>query len=871
MGKLILKYAFILILALAWQPVSAEVVKIVGMVTDLKTGKPLPNVLVAVRPVGKSNVVKFTQTTSEGKFELALTSKPQDHELSFRMMGYAPQSVELSEGKSFYQISMAEQATSIREVVVKTKGISQRGDTVSYLVSNFANVQDKTLADVLKKMPGIEVRKDGGVTYNGVSLNRFYIEGKDMLGGRYGLATNNINQQDVGSVEVMENHQPIKALSDISFSKNPAINIRLKNDAKSRWVGTVKTGIGEEPTTWKGELLAMRFTAKNQTLNTYKTNNVGTDVTSETQSLSFEDIVGSISKGYRFSSFIDLSPHYLKEIDESRYLFNKTHLFSTSNLWSLGKNYDLTSQVSYTNNCITSDSYSGTRYFLPDRIIEVRSDEHAFSRQNNAMANVVVTANTPTFYLKNTLNTNLRWNDIRMVVDGTYPNWQNATTPHHQLSNDFDLISRKGRSTFSVSSYNLYQARDEELVVYGNDTQQQTVRSSAFFTNTSTSFSVGVWPVTVSGKVGVSGLLRNFDSNLSGVSDTIGRLQNSVRMSYLNIYFTPDVEMKRNSLEASLKCPLSITPYRFRDELASRSNSENKLNVSPYLYVRYYATSRLSFSASGQLSQSKVDEQLFYSGIILNSYRSISKGTADYAVGKSRSISGSISYKVPLKGFFVNAGVSQSWSTSPRMFDRDFIGQYVVSSAVQQGYSSRRWSVNGSISKRLEAIRGMVTLRSSYSSSDASLLQNGAKNPYTSSVCDVSVRITSSIGRWSNFSYDAAYEKSWLKFSLGSITSAYVGYNQKLSYTITPSERWYLRLIGEHYVNEVAEGVKKSFFLSDADITYCFKRGWELNLMASNIFDQKKYSYSYYNGLTSISRAYNVRGRNVMVSLFFRF
>ena len=77
MGKLILKYAFILILALAWQPVSAEVVKIVGMVTDLKTGKPLPNVLVAVRPVGKSNVVKFTQTTSEGKFELALTSKLQ--------------------------------------------------------------------------------------------------------------------------------------------------------------------------------------------------------------------------------------------------------------------------------------------------------------------------------------------------------------------------------------------------------------------------------------------------------------------------------------------------------------------------------------------------------------------------------------------------------------------------------------------------------------------------------------------------------------------------------------------------------------------------------------------------------------------------
>jgi hypothetical protein len=871
MVKLIFRTAFLLLAMVVWQTVCAEELRLEGVVSDAKTGKPLPNVLVTVRPAGKSNVLKFTQTTSEGRFELLLKSSIESHELSFRMMGYASQSVGLSEGKTFYRISMVEQATSIREVVVKSKGISQKGDTVTYLVSNFANAQDKTLADVLKKMPGIEVSKSGAITYNGVSLNRFYIEGKDMLGGRYGLATNSINQQDVGSVEVMENHQPIKALNDISFSKNPAINIRLKSDAKSRWVGTVKGGLGAEPTTWKGEVLAMRFTAKNQSLNTYKSNNVGSDITSETQSLAFEDIVGSINKGYRLSAFIDLSPDFIKEIDESRYLFNKTHLISTNNLWSLGKNYDLTSQVSYTNNRITSDSYSNTMYYLPDKVVEVRDDQHAFSRKNNVMANMVLTANTPTFYLKNTLNVNLKWNETQMGVDGTYPNRQRASTPHHQLSNDFDLISRKGNSAFTVNSFTLYQTRNEELLVSGKDTQQQTVTSSALFTNTSTSFSVGIKPVTISGKVGISGLLRKFNSNLSGISDTIGRLQNKVQMNCLNIYFTPKMEFKRTAVEASLECPLSIMPYNFRDKLADNSNLKTKMNVSPYLYVKYYATPRLSFMASGQFSQSKVDEQLFYGGIILNDYRNISKGIVDYAVGNVKSISGSISYKIPLKGFFVNAGTNRSWNTFPRMFDRSFEGQYVVNSIVKQSNNNRRWSIYGSVSKRVEGIRGVVTLRSSYSSSDASLLQLGVKNSYNSSVCSVSGKITSNIGSWSNLAYDIIYDKNWLRFSLGHISSTYEGYNQKLTYTITPNECWYLRIIGEHYVNEVAEGVKKNFFLSDVDITYCLKKGWELNLKASNIFDQKNYSYSYYNGLSNVGKSYNVRGRNVMVSLFFRF
>ena len=147
------------------------------------------------------------------------------------------------------------------------------------------------IADVLRKMPGIEVAKSGEIRYNGQPINNFYIEGLDMLDGRYGQATNNIAPQDVASVEVMENHQPIKALKDIVFSDRAAINLRLKPHAKARWTGTLRGGAGWSPALWNGALFAMRIGARGQSMVNLKTDNTGQNPSAETERLSVEDIL----------------------------------------------------------------------------------------------------------------------------------------------------------------------------------------------------------------------------------------------------------------------------------------------------------------------------------------------------------------------------------------------------------------------------------------------------------------------------------------------------------------------------------------------------------------------------------------------------
>jgi hypothetical protein len=88
--------------------------------------------------------------------------------------------------------AVRENPTEIREVIVRAPAVTRRRDTLTYTVAKYADVTDRSIGDVLRKMPGIEVAKSGEVKYNGKAINKFYIEGLDMLEGRYGIATNNV-------------------------------------------------------------------------------------------------------------------------------------------------------------------------------------------------------------------------------------------------------------------------------------------------------------------------------------------------------------------------------------------------------------------------------------------------------------------------------------------------------------------------------------------------------------------------------------------------------------------------------------------------------------------------------------------------------
>ena len=147
----------------------------------------------------------------------------------------------------------------LQEVVVKAKKIRHSGDTINYSASAYLSKEDKVLEDLLKKMPGISISADGQISYNGKWITEFYIEGTDMLGGRYNIATTNINAEDVAAVQVMEHHQDAKVLQGTQRGDNPAINIKLKNIAKGIWASSLDAEVGTPALARRATINLMNF------------------------------------------------------------------------------------------------------------------------------------------------------------------------------------------------------------------------------------------------------------------------------------------------------------------------------------------------------------------------------------------------------------------------------------------------------------------------------------------------------------------------------------------------------------------------------------------------------------------------------------
>ena len=928
------RYVLLLIGMLLSLSLHAQQILLSGKVEDAYTGKGLPGVMVTIRPVGGNKILKFGKTQTDGSYLLKLNATPDGEHITldgtnaipdgkyvlhFSMMGYATVTLPLVADKKEYDVLMTEQATKLKDVVVKAPSIRQRGDTISYNVASFADASDKSLADVLKKMPGMEVSDKGEIKYNGKAINKFYIEGHDMLGGRYSIATNNIHQKDVGSVEVMTNHQPIKALEDMSFSEDPAINIKLKESAKSRLVGTVKIGGGINQddnnarlNVWNGEMALMRFTKKAQSLNTFKSNNIGTDVTRE-GNLLFSDGGGLLSNGYQLKDYLDVTPDRLTDISDSRVRKNQTHALSTNNLWALGKNTDLSSQIVYSHDRLLSSSQSNTQYFLNDSTIVNEEEEYAKQKQNKLTADFTLTSNGAKSYITNHLSTDLAWNDITLHLSGSYPNVQTGKLPHYKVANQFEILERSGKRAYTFSSYNAYLVNPQSLSIerladntaqtagkipqtaYKTDQtaisdhrQYQSVRSSAFFSHTSTSLGFYLKPFTVTMKVGLMVLTRKMKSHLEGVSDTLGNLRNDLNMTYIRAYASPEAEFNQKGWHIRFQMPVAYTPYYYRDYLVeTKGPNANKIQVSPHLSVNYFLTSHLEMNLSGGFSQQDVNEQNFYQGLILRDYRNLYRGFVDYTADNQKKVALNLNYKRPLATFFANAYVSRSWQQSHLSVARDFVGDYIVNSYLENKSKSNTWLAGGRVSKGLAFMHGMVSLALDYMQFEGTLFQSAnhsdissadskaagaySSDQYVSDSYMLTAKWNGRLAEWINFTYELNWSKDGMTLKNIDLKSSSTSLAQHLACHIQPLKSWFIHLQGEHYGNQVAEHQHKNLFLADVSSSYSFKSGMEISISALNLFNQRTYGYTSYSGLTRISKEYQLRGRSVLASIFFHF
>ena len=181
-----------------------------GVVEDSVNHERLRGASVSYLRKGKT--LKFARTNQQGQFTIQTDGVEQGDQLSVTMIGYDKRRHQVpTGGNKSITIALPSRAFQLKEVQVQGSRVTGR-DTITYDLTRFATDRDNSLKDVLKKLPGVDISKNGMIAYNGRQISRFTVEGLDLTGGRYNQLTENIRAKDVKKAEIVEHDQPIKAL-----------------------------------------------------------------------------------------------------------------------------------------------------------------------------------------------------------------------------------------------------------------------------------------------------------------------------------------------------------------------------------------------------------------------------------------------------------------------------------------------------------------------------------------------------------------------------------------------------------------------------------------------------------------------------------
>lgn len=172
------------ILLLWGLPLSAQSV-LRGEVTDMESGNGVAGAMLFLIDGESNRSLAVTQSGDDGRFEFKCHKTiAEGHPIIIRatLIGYLAYKERFSYQSGVpLKIQLEPTSYQLKEVKIKAPAVREVGDTIIYRTSAFAQKQDKTLSQVIERMPGLEVVGGGQIRFEGKAINKFYIEQMDLL------------------------------------------------------------------------------------------------------------------------------------------------------------------------------------------------------------------------------------------------------------------------------------------------------------------------------------------------------------------------------------------------------------------------------------------------------------------------------------------------------------------------------------------------------------------------------------------------------------------------------------------------------------------------------------------------------------------
>lgn len=866
---------FLIFLTIASFSASAQSV-ITGWVSDKSDKKSIDGVVITLLNRDGATAA-YAITKRDGSFTIQIQNDAPSFTMHARLLGYKEHTRQIDNKSQTLYIQLDFGEIELREVVVKSKPMWNREDTLVYSVDAFKTLSDKTIGDLLKKLPGVEVSESGGIKYQGENINKFYIEGLDLLEKRYGIATNNVPVDAVQNVEVIENHQPLKTLKESVPSANAAINLRLRKDKMARPVGTVTLGAGyADNMLWLAEAFALTAGKNKQSIVMYKGNNAAKEITSElaSQTLSVDNLQDV--SGYSLKSLLNARSFNYPPLEKKRFLFNKSHTVSANNLWKTSENSQIRLNAQYLHHSLQENTVRNSEYYLPDGTLQIVETNRLSHRTHAVDAALTFTNNSEAYYLNNALTWSGNWDKATSSVAANGMGvLQQFHLPAHTVKNELKYVKRHGKRVWDFTSFTAYSHQPQWLTVEVDtlDTpQKQQVNLSGFYTRNSTYYNWGWRNSSFIIKGAVEASIDNYRSELSHPVFT-DSVRSKIKSDDLLVELTPTY-MYRDS-HWTINADVSLKNHFLT--IHHQLNSMKKDNLrhffaNPSLRVNYRFSPMLSVRASYKYTESIGDFLDLTDVYFMSSYRNFYKRTGILSRTNRKSINASLQYRNPLTTFFCNTTIAYAPSTRNMVSTQRFVGNESVAGNEELSTHSDMWMWVGYLGKYFSELRTNVSLNISYNQIKSERRQQGVLFPLVAGGWSLMPKATVKLSDASSVSYQAVASNRFTKITRANNTlrSNMWQVTQQLSAFYLIGNRWQLNGRLEHSYNELGEKNNVKIFFADLSVTYKH-RLMEIDLSANNLFNQDNYSYSTFNGLDRFDYVYKLQPRMVMVTVSHKF
>ena len=354
-----------------------------GKVMDTGDKSPIAGATVQLVSQRDSTQKKALVTDDKGNFQFSdLQMGAYLIKISFSGYEKIEQKVALrASNKEALNFSIAKIATDLAGVTVvsKTQPVKQKGDTTEFSASQFKVNPDATAEDIIKKLPGITVARDGTVTALGEQVRKVTVDGKDFFGDDAAAALKNLPADVIDKIQVFDRLSDQAQLTGFDDGNSvKTVNIVTKSGIKNGQFGRIYAGAGTNGRYTAGGNIS--FFNGNRRLSL-----VGNFNNINLQNFSSQDLLGvtGTGGGGRGVGRGGGGGADNFNVGQSNGI-SKTNAagINFSNVY--GKKLTLTGSYFYNNSANTNESFTNTETFLnPKNLFSVQSSRSASNNYNH--------------------------------------------------------------------------------------------------------------------------------------------------------------------------------------------------------------------------------------------------------------------------------------------------------------------------------------------------------------------------------------------------------------------------------------------------------------------------------------------------------